>query len=109
MDDLGPLLALRLGLLGHGPLHLLGQVHGLDGHLGDLHAPGVRVLVDDLLEHGRQALALGEELVEVGLPQDAAQRGLGLLARGVEVVLHLHDGLDRVHDAEVDDRVHLHA
>ena len=74
-----------------------------------LHAPGVGVLVDHLLQTRRQALALGEQLVEVGLAQDAAQRRLRLLARGVEVVLDLDDRLQRVHHAEVDDRVHLHA
>ena len=56
-----------------------------------------------------EPLALGEQLVEVGLAQDAAQRGLRLLAGGVEVVLDLDHGLQRVHHAEVDDRVHLHA
>ena len=72
------------------------QVHGLHRHLRHLDAPGIGVLVDDLLQHGGQALALGEQLVEVGLAQDAAQRGLGHLAGGVEVVLDLHDGLHRV-------------
>ena len=108
VDDLGPLLALRLGLLRHRPLHLLRQVHGLHRHLGDLHAPGVGVQVDDLLQPQRQPLALGEQLVEVGLAEDAAQRRLRLLARGVEEVLDGDHRLQRVHHPEVDDRVHLH-
>ena len=56
-----------------------------------------------------QPLALGEQLVEVGLAEDAAQGRLRLLAGGVEVVLDLHHRLHRVHHPEVDDRVHLHA
>ena len=108
VDDLGALLPLRLGLEGHGALHVLGQVHLLDGHLGDLDAPGVRVRVDDGLELPAQLVALGEQLVERGLAQDGAQRCLGELGGGVDVVLHLEDGLERVHDPEVDDRVHLH-
>ena len=40
VDDLRPLFAFRLGLLGHGAQHGLGHIHLLDFHVGDLHAPG---------------------------------------------------------------------
>src|SRR5439155_16965212 len=46
---------------------------------------------------------------EVGLAEDAAQRRLGEETGGVEVVLHVHDRLHRVYDAEVDDGVDLQA
>ena len=36
MDDLGPLLALGLGLLGHRALHLWREIDVLDLHGGDL-------------------------------------------------------------------------
>ena len=49
-DDLGAPLALGLGLLGHGAPHLLGQVDLLHLDGGDLHAPGLGVPVDDLLQ-----------------------------------------------------------
>jgi hypothetical protein len=64
-------------------------------------------VVDHLLQHLAQVLALGEQLIEVGLAQDAAQRRLRLLARGVEEVLHRDHGLLRVHHPEVHNRVHL--
>ena len=50
VNDLGALFTLRLGLLGHGPLHLLRQVHCLDFDQGDLDPPGVGLLVQDVLE-----------------------------------------------------------
>ena len=52
-DHLGPALALRLGLPRHRALHLVGQIDVLDLDRGDLDAPGVGALVDDLLEHAR--------------------------------------------------------
>ena len=48
-----------------------------------------------------------EQLVQLGLAEHRAQRGLRELAGGVEVVLHLHHRALRVDDAEVDHRVDL--
>ena len=50
VDDLGPPLALGLGLLGHRALHVLREVDVLDLDRRHLHAPGLGVLVDDPLE-----------------------------------------------------------
>ena len=86
------------------------EVHGsgleglelvLDGVEGGYEDDG------DVLEAVVQLLALGEELVQGGLPEDRPQRRLGQLLGGIEVVRHLHDRLRRVHDVEVDDRVDL--
>ena len=52
-------------------------------------------------------LALGQQLIEVGLAEHAAQRRLGDLRRRAEMVDDLDDGVVRVDDAEVDDGVHL--
>ena len=85
-----------------------GQVDVLDLDRRDLDAPGIGVLVEDLLQLLVQPLALRQQLVELGLPEHAPQRRLGELGRRVEVVLDLDDRAARIHDAEVDDRVHLH-
>ena len=55
-----------------------------------------------------QLLALGEQVVELRLPEHAPQRRLRELRRGVQVVLDLDDRPARLHHAEVDDRVDLH-
>ena len=67
VDDLGPPLALGLGLPGHGALHLLGQVDVLDLDRGDLDAPGVGAPRRGSLQLGVELLALGEQLVQLGL------------------------------------------
>jgi hypothetical protein len=45
----------------------------------DFDAPGVGALVDDLLELGVELLPLRKEVVEIDLPEDAPERGLGEL------------------------------
>ena len=65
VDDLGPLLALGLGLAGHGPLHRVGQLHVLDLDDADLDAPRLCLLVDDLLEPLVDLVAVDEQLVQV--------------------------------------------
>ena len=92
-DDLGPLLALGLGLLAHGALDLLGQVHALQLHAAHLHAPGLRGAVDDLPQASAELLPVRQQLVQAHFAQDGAQGGLGDLAGGVVVVLHAQDGL----------------
>ncbi len=105
VDDLGPPLALGLGLAGDRPLHLFGDLDVLDLDRGHLHAPGLGRLVDDLLQLLVEPLALGEQLVELGLAEHRAQRRLGDLRGGEEEVFDLDDRLARVDDAEVGDRV----
>src|SRR5215217_1264969 len=91
-DDLRATLALSLGLSGDGPLHLRGQVDVLHLHVGDLDAPRVRARVEHLLDFVVDALALAEELVQLHLTQNRAERRLRELAGGVEIVLHLEHG-----------------
>jgi hypothetical protein len=55
----------------HRAPHLLGQVDVLHRHLHDLDAPRIGVLVDDRLQVRVDLLALGEELVELGLAAHA--------------------------------------
>jgi hypothetical protein len=58
IDDLRPAATLGLSLAGHGTLHRLRDLHVLDLDDADLHAPRLRLLVDDLLEILVQPLAL---------------------------------------------------
>ena len=50
---------------------------------------------------------LGQQIVEFSLAANAAQRGLGQLAGGVEVVLDGDNGFHRVDHPEIDHRAHL--
>ena len=51
-------------------------------------------------------VALGEQVVQRGLAEDAAQGGLRDERSRLPEVLDLDHGGDRVHDAEIDDRIH---
>ncbi len=63
--------------------------------------------VDDLLELLVDLLAVAQQIVQVGLAEGAAQRGLRDLRRRLDVVRHLRDGVVGVDHAEVDHRVDL--
>ena len=108
MDDLSPALALGLGLLGDRSDHVLREVHLFHLHELDLDAPRVGVLLDDCLEAGVQFIPLRKEVVERNLAEDASQGRLGQLGRGVEIILHVNHGLERVDDPEVENGVDLH-
>src|SRR6059036_3867835 len=107
IDDLGSALALGFGLLGHGALHVLGQVDLLDLDGRDLDAPRLGVLVDDPLELLVDLVARRQEVVELDLAEHAPQRRLRDLRGRVEIVLYGDHRPLRVHDAEVDDRADL--
>src|SRR5207248_7417368 len=107
IDDLGTALAFRLGLLGNGALHLLRQVDLLDLDLGDLDAPRIGVGVEDRLDLLVDAIALGEQLVELCLAADAAQRGLRELGGREQEVLHVDERAIGIDHAEVNDGVDL--
>src|SRR6185312_7477044 len=107
VDDLRASLALGLRLARHRALHALRDPDVLDLDRRDLDAPRVGLLVDDLLQRLVEALALGEQHVEVGLAEHGAQRRLRDLRRRGPVALDLDHGLDRVDDAEVRDGVDL--
>jgi hypothetical protein len=62
--------------------------------------------VNDLLELLVDGLALGEQVVQGGLAEDAAEGGLrNERSRLIEVLDFDHRG-NRVHDAEINDRIH---
>ncbi len=64
--------------------------------------------IDDLLQLLVDRLALRQQVVQRGLAEHAAERGLRDLEGGADVVEHLQHGLPGAHNAEVDDGVHLH-
>src|SRR5829696_3923445 len=105
-DVLGPPLAFALGLTGHRPLHVLRDLHVLDLDHAHLDAPGFGLLVYDRLQLLVYLLAVGKEVVEILLPKDAPQGGLGDLAGREDVVLYLQDALVGVNHPEVDHRGH---
>jgi len=108
VDDFGPAFAFGLGLLGDGPDHILRKIDMLHLDELDLDAPRVGALVDNLLELGVELLPLRKEVVEIDLPEEAPERGLGELGGRVEVILDVDDALERLHDPEVEDGVDLH-
>jgi hypothetical protein len=69
----------------------------------DLDAPRLGVLVDDLLELGIELFPLRKELVEVDLPEDAPERGLGKLGGRKEVILDVNDTLEGFYNPEIKD------
>ena len=69
MDDLGATGPLGLGLGGNRADHALIEVDVLDLDVGNLVAPGFRVLVQDDLNIGIELLALGKHVVELVLAQ----------------------------------------
>src|SRR5664279_2060088 len=109
VDDLGALLALRLGLPCHRALHAVGQLDVLELDEGDHDAPVDGVDVEDLADVQVDPVGLREGLVERVLTDHLAQRGLGdLVDRGVDV-LDRDDRLHRVNDLEVGHRRHVDA
>src|SRR5471032_1430610 len=108
-DDFRAPLALRFGLPGHRALHLRRQVELLHFHGSDLDAPGLGVLIEDLLQLLVDLLPLREQVVEVELAQSRTQGRLRELGGRVEEVLHLDDGPLGIDDPEVDHRRDLQA
>src|SRR5579864_9030718 len=103
IDDLGAALALGLGLAGDSAHHALVEVDALDLDIGDLDAPGLGLLVEHVLDSGIELVAFRQHFVEIVLAQHPAQRGLGELAGGDEIIPDLDDGALGIDDAEVDD------
>ena len=73
MDDLGPPVALRLGLLGDGAHHVVRQLDGSDLNIADLDPPGLGLGVKDALHVDAELLPFGEHLVELMLPEHGTQ------------------------------------
>ena len=108
VNDLRAPLALGFRLPCDRADHAFVDVDVLDLDVRDLDAPDVGRCVEDLLDIDVQPVALGEQLVELVLAEHGAQRRLRHLPRRFHVILDVDDGLLRIDDAEVDDRVHLH-
>jgi hypothetical protein len=70
-DDLRALLALGLGLTGHGALHGFRQLDVRELDDGDLHAPLLSLDVEDLADVLVDRVRLGERLVEPMPPTPA--------------------------------------
>jgi len=107
VDDLGPLLALSLGLLGHRALHRAGELDVLDLDHGDFDSPGLGLLVDDLLQVLVDLVAVRQELIESRLAERGPQRRLGDLRGRVDVVQNLSHRSLRIDHLEVDDGIDL--
>src|SRR5215211_7874559 len=69
--DLGPPLALALGLACHRPLHVLRDLYVLDLDHANLDTPGLGLLVYYLLELLVYSFPVGQEVIETFLTEDA--------------------------------------
>src|ERR1700682_4183009 len=105
-DDPGPSLPLRLGLARHRALHRIWQYHVLDFDAVDVHTPAQRGAIDHQLQTLIEALAVGEQVVQVALADDRTQRRLCDLAYSRHVVLYVDSHPDRLRDIEIDDGIH---
>ena len=80
----------------------------LDLDIRHLDAPGIRLLIEDLLDIRVEPVAFREHFVEFVLAQHRAQRGLGQLAGGRHEVLDLDDRPLGIDDPKIQDRIDLH-
>src|SRR5205809_7588896 len=108
VDDLRAAFTLGFGLLGHRALHRVGQRHVLHLDRRDFDAPWFGLPVDDLLQLLVNRLALRKQVVQGGLAEHAAQRGLGDERGGFEKVFHFHDRSLRIDHAEINNRIDRH-
>src|SRR3569833_3367074 len=108
MDYFRAAVPLRLRLTGNGAYHALVDIDMLELDVGDLDAPGIRLLVEDTLDVGIEFFAARQHIVEFVLPQHRTQGGLReLTGRRIEI-FHLYDGALRVHNAVIHHGIHLH-
>ena len=103
----GALFALGRDLGLHGQQNFLGRRQVLDLVAQYLHTPVERRLIDGLDDLGIDDVALLEGLVQLQLADHAAQRGLGQLRDGHDVVGRAVAGAHRVRHLKVQDAVHL--
>ena len=64
-------------------------------------------MIDDPLKLGIDLLPFRQQVVQLALPEYAAERRLRHHGRGIQIVLDLDDGSFLIHDAEIDDGVDL--
>jgi hypothetical protein len=107
VNDLCPLFALGFGLSRHRPLQALRQEDVLDLYDPNLDAPRFGMLVNNGGQPLVDAIAMRQQLVQIRLTQHAPQRGEGNLPRGQAKILHLDNGVVRIHHTEVDNSIYL--
>ena len=86
VNDLRPLLALCFGLLGHGAQHRFRHIDLLDFNVGDFHAPGRGMRVENALQTQVDFVAMSEQFVEFLFAEHRPQRGLRELRGLIDVV-----------------------
>src|SRR5258708_6801470 len=90
-DDLRATLALGLGFLCHGALHIVGKYNIFNLDRRYLCAPRLRVPVDDVLDLQVDARGVREKLIEAESSNHIAHGGLAnLIDRIVDVLNHDH-------------------
>jgi hypothetical protein len=99
-------LALGLGLAAHRPAHASGSSTSFTSTRVTLTPHGSVTPSMICWSCGVDLVAVDEEVVELDLTEDAAQRGLGDLGGGHQVVLDGHHRAHRVDHVEVGDGVH---
>ncbi len=104
-EHAGALLPLGPHLLLHRVDDALGRVDGLDLHPGDPQPPLARRVVEHTAQPRVDLVPGGERLLQVHVPDHAAQHGRGDLLDGLDVVDDLEVGRPRVGDLEEQHRV----
>src|SRR5712675_1920995 len=90
-DDLRATLALGLGFLCHGALHIVGKYNVFDFDRRHLRAPRLRVPVDDVLDLLVDAGGVRKKLIEAESSDDIAHSSLAdLIDRIVDILNHDH-------------------
>src|SRR6266850_2953688 len=107
IDHFGASQPLRLSLLGNRAHHGFMEIDILDLDGGDLDAPDVGLLIEDLLDIGIKSVPFGEHLVQFVLAEHRAQRGLRQLAGRGHVIADLDDRALGIDDAEVKNGIDL--
>ena len=108
VNNLRSFLALSFCLARHSTLHRLRQLEIAHLDAGDLHAPRTGLRINHLLELGVDLVPLGQQMIEVGLAQNAPQRCLADQRRCAHVIEHLDYRLFGIDYPEIDDRVDFH-
>ncbi len=106
MDDLGSLLALRLGLPPHGPLHRLGKAYVLHLDQADFDAPRFGSIVDDLLKLLVDLLPMSQQFIQLTLANDITQRRLREIPGCAPIIFDLNNGIRWVKHPEIYNGIH---
>src|SRR3954470_22675399 len=91
IDNLCPSQPLGLSLFGDGADHALIEIDMLDLHISYLDAPGVGLLVENLLDIAIELVTFRQHLIKLVLAKYRAQRGLRQLTGCGHKVFHPDD------------------